>query len=170
MNLSGSQDEYCEGRWFDARQVLSSVKESGPFRLMLRFASANNWVEALRAMLAMKVRKGAVLVQHHRDSPDASTVQRLRQNTRALVATPATPLQDQIKKIPAPPGGWLRSESERRIGPGTNSPRKAESGKEQRRIERAKKRRRRERKKKLKQMKRKLQRSQSVDSAILPPI
>ena len=110
-------------------------------------------------------------MQHHRDSPDASTMQRLRQNTRALVVvTPATPLQDQIKKIPAPPGGWLRSESERRIGPGTNSPRKAESGKEQRRIERAKKRRRRERKKKLKQMKRKLQRSQSVDSALLPPI
>ena len=40
VNMSGSQDEYCEGRWFDARQVLSSVKESGPFRLMLRFASA----------------------------------------------------------------------------------------------------------------------------------
>jgi hypothetical protein len=196
VNMRGGQDEFCdEGKWFDARQVLCGVRESGPFRLLLKFASANNWIEALHTIMALKgqghgapaeaaaaaspgsaaalVPRGGQPQQGHPPQPRHQHQQRtpqVRWDTRELVQTPATPAHDRIRKIPVPPGGWLRSESERRIGPGTNNPKKAESGKEQRRIERAKRRRKRERKKKLKKMKRGLRRSQSEESALLPPI
>ena len=183
---------YSQGKWTNASFVMKKLNTTN-FQEMLNITSKNEWKKIHHACVKRGYSEGggggsgsntvALL-----DSP---STQQHRPRTFIELPTPRTPTahtkhrgrkmhaedwygETPITKIRPPTGGWLYSESQRRIGPGTNDPKLPETASQRKKINEAKIKRKSERKKAIKKKRReqrRLARSKSMnDGAFLPKL
>ena len=175
LRVENRQKIFRKGQWFDMQQVLRRIRSDGPFRKLLEISPAHEWVK-LADRLSRRVN-----AELPSPPPQPERLRQLQQplrtkqqvtiddrdTARRTLELQYTPREPPIRKIPVPPGGWHRSESARRIGPGTNEPKQPKTAKNQRALREAKAARKRNRRRKIKQ-KRRLARSRS--ESFLPEI
>ena len=183
---------YSQGKWTNASFVMKKLNTTN-FQEMLNITSKNEWK---KIHLACVKRGGGGGGGGESGSNtvallDSPSTQQHRPRTFIELPTPRTPTahtkhrnrkmhakdwygETPITKLRPPTGGWLYSESQRRIGPGTNDPKLPETANQRKKIQKNKLKRKSERKKALKKIRReqrRLARSKSMnDGAFLPKL
>ena len=183
---------YSQGKWTNASFVMKKLNTTN-FQEMLNITSKNEWKKIHHACVKRGGGGGGGGESGSNTVAllDSPSTQQHRPRTFIELPTPRTPTahtkhrnrkmhakdwygETPITKLRPPTGGWLYSESQRRIGPGTNDPKLPETANQRKKIQKNKLKRKSERKKALKKIRReqrRLARSKSMnDGAFLPKL
>ena len=181
--LLKSNSTYVQGQWIGALEILENLHSTN-FNQLLTIASKTEWQRLFRTHLSDRGGGGGgssgwIQRRRRRVNEEENITTGCSRSSSRSSSTPPPPLS---KLIP-PEGGWLYSESRRRLGPGTNDPVLPKTAKQRKHITDAKnkrkldkkRRRKRERKRKLAERTREnfntMERSKSMtNSGFLPTL